>query len=43
MYSIKPVAVGAGLLLLLGACSSSLRTVKTFEDPEYAKDRWLGR
>ena len=39
MHSIKnyPVlAIGAGLLFLLGACSSALSTVKTFEDPEYA-------
>ncbi len=36
MYSIEKVAIGAGLLFLLGACSSTLRTVKTFEDPEYA-------
>lgn len=36
MYLIKMVAVGVGLFLLLGACSSTLKTVKTFEDPEYA-------
>ena len=39
MHSIKNyfgLAIGAGLLSLLGACSSALSTVKTFEDPEYA-------
>ena len=36
MDPIKKVAIGAGLLFLLAACSSTLRTVKTFEDPEYA-------
>lgn len=30
------LAIGAGFLSLLGACSSALSTVKTFEDPEYA-------
>ena len=30
------LAICAGLLFLLGACSSTLSTVKTFEDPDYA-------
>ena len=29
-------AIGATFLLLLGACSSTLSTVKTYEDPQYA-------
>jgi len=30
------IAFGAGTLLILGACASSLSSVKTFEDPAYA-------
>lgn len=30
------IAFGAGSLLILGACASSLSSVKTFEDPDYA-------
>jgi hypothetical protein len=39
VYLIKNhsvLAICAGLLFLLGACSSTLSTVKTFEDPDYA-------
>lgn len=39
MHSIKKysyLAICAGLLFLLGACASTLSTVKTFEDPAYA-------